>query len=185
MKEIGRRQFISGVVGTAAVAGSMSIPNGSFGAGKDKVKEQYRTFNKMQAETFAAWCNLIVNGSANAGVAYFVDKYISNPYAQSLIMARFFEDSPLSDFYIAGIAGIDKESREQFDRTFVLLESDKQLQIINAASQSKTRIWVKPSPFIFYLMSRSDAIDVVYGTEQGFQNLDIPYLAHLPPPQPW
>jgi hypothetical protein len=28
-------------------------------------------------------------------------------------------------------------------------------------------------------------VDVVYGTEAGFELLNIPYLAHIPPPGRW
>ena len=35
------------------------------------------------------------------------------------------------------------------------------------------------------MMLRSDAVDVVYGTEGGFEELGIPYLAHIRPPADW
>jgi hypothetical protein len=32
---------------------------------------------------------------------------------------------------------------------------------------------------------RADALDVTYGTPGGFENLGIPYMAHIMPEQPW
>ena len=145
----------------------------------------FRTFSEVQGNTYAAWCNLLVNGAAAAGVARFADKYISGPYEQSLLLSRFLVTPPLSGFYLAGIAGIDQESQARFGAVFLSLAHDKQLQIVDAAARSKTQAWSTPDPFLFYLISRSDAVDVVYGTEQGFQTLDFPYQAHIAPPTPW
>ena len=32
---------------------------------------------------------------------------------------------------------------------------------------------------------RPDAIDVVYGTKAGFEQLGVPYMAHIEPPSRW
>jgi hypothetical protein len=32
---------------------------------------------------------------------------------------------------------------------------------------------------------RADALDVVYGTPEGFDALGIPYMAHIKPEKPW
>ena len=39
--------------------------------------------------------------------------------------------------------------------------------------------------FLFYMCLRSDAIDVVYGTPEGFRKLNIPYMEHILPPEGW
>ena len=41
-----------------------------------------------------------------------------------------------------------------------------------------------PASFAFFVL-RSDACDVVYGTEAGFASLGIPYMAHIAPAQAW
>ena len=53
------------------------------------------------------------------------------------------------------------------------------------AATSTTIAWTTPTPNLFYFVSRSDAVDVVYGTIKGFHKLDIPYLAHIRPSTPW
>ena len=45
--------------------------------------------------------------------------------------------------------------------------------------------WSGPPSALFYFVIRSDAIDVVYGTQAGFQRLNVPYMAHIVPPSPW
>ncbi len=41
-----------------------------------------------------------------------------------------------------------------------------------------------PGPFV-YLVTRSDAVDVVYGTMEGYESLGIPYMAHIVPERRW
>lgn len=185
MSEVGRRQFISGAIASAAAAGSVGGSSAALGSAGEGTPVTYRTFSATQADTYAAWCDLLANGAREAGVARFVDTYISGSYGDCLLLLRFFKDSPLGDFYLAGIGGIDRESHARFGKAFVSLERDKQLTIVEAAAQSKTQAWAEPDPNFFYFISRSDAVDVVYGTEQGFRDLDFPYLAHIAPAPAW
>ena len=182
MSEVGRREVM---IGAAVVAGAMRIGSDGYASTGGEAGMSFQTFSEEQGNTYAAWCNLLASGAAVAGVAQFADKYISGPYEQSLLLSRIFAPPPLSDFYLAGIAGIDQESQARFSSTFLSLSSDQQTQIVDAAAQSNTQAWSTPDPFIFYLTSRSDAVDVVYGTEAGFQNLGFPYQAHILPPTPW
>lgn len=41
-----------------------------------------------------------------------------------------------------------------------------------------------PAPLVYFVL-RSDALDVVYGTEAGFALLDVPYMPHIPPERRW
>ena len=36
-----------------------------------------------------------------------------------------------------------------------------------------------------YLVLRSDAVDVVYGTVEGYEALGIPYMPHIAPDKRW
>jgi hypothetical protein len=38
---------------------------------------------------------------------------------------------------------------------------------------------------VVYLILRSDAVDVVYGTMDGYANLGIPYMPHIAPSKRW
>jgi len=185
MSKVARRQFLSGAVGAAAIAGPVGGSLAALGSAAEESAVTYRTFSAPQAEAYAAWCDLLANGAAKAGVARFVDKYISVPYDESLLLLRFFKDPSLGEFYFAGLAGIDRESDARFGKPFLSLERDERLTIVEAARQSKTRAWTEPDPSFFYFISRSDAVDVVYGTERGFGTLDFPYRAHNAPEAPW
>lgn len=144
-----------------------------------------RTFSTSQADTYSAWCDLLATGAANAGVAQFVDKHISEPYGKSLLLLRYFQGGSLREFYAAGISGIDQESRSRFKKPFLQLDRKDRLTVVDAAAHAKTVAWDTPASNFFYFISRSDAVDVVYGTEAGFAALGVPYLAHIPPTAPW
>ena len=45
--------------------------------------------------------------------------------------------------------------------------------------------WRGPPAAFFLFVLRMDAIDVVYGTQDGFDRLDLPYMAHIAPPARW
>jgi len=45
--------------------------------------------------------------------------------------------------------------------------------------------WVGPPASYVLFVLRADALDVTYGTPEGFENLGIPYMAHIMPEQPW
>ena len=36
-----------------------------------------------------------------------------------------------------------------------------------------------------YAVLRADAVDVVYGTMEGYEALGIPYMPHIPPEKRW
>jgi hypothetical protein len=41
-----------------------------------------------------------------------------------------------------------------------------------------------PGPFV-YTVLRSDAVDVVYSTMEGYEALGVPYMAHIAPERRW
>lgn len=181
-----RREFLadlgSGVI-SLAVLGFTSPA--SLAAVDGRRPKKLQVFSKSEATTYAAWCDMLAIGAAKAGVALFVDKYLANPYQDSLLLLRYLQNPPYIDFYTTGIAGINQESQARFSRPFLSLQSEQRNTIVNAAATSTTIAWTTPNPNFFYFVSRSDAVDVVYGTVKGFHKLDIPYLPHIRPVTPW
>ena len=57
--------------------------------------------------------------------------------------------------------------------------------LVDALWRGDIAPWDGPPPPLFYMMVRSDAVDVVYGTQEGFDELNVPYLAHIVPPEKW
>jgi hypothetical protein len=114
-----------------------------------------------------------------------VDKYLAGSYPDSLLLLRYLQNPPFTDFYLGGIAGVDQESQARFSKWFLALNEPERMVVVDAAVNASTVAWKEPDPNFFYFISRSDAVDVVYGTVAGFRALDIPYLPHIPPRRPW
>jgi hypothetical protein len=51
--------------------------------------------------------------------------------------------------------------------------------------QNKIEGWQGPGGPFVYLVLRSDAVDVVYGTMEGYASLGIPYMPHIAPTKRW
>ena len=65
------------------------------------------------------------------------------------------------------------------------LAADKRAEFVEQIRQKVPEDWSgPPSPF-FYFVSRGDAIDVYYGTVEGFERLGIPYMPHIIPIKRW
>lgn len=182
---IKRRGFVAGMIPTAAFLGTPSDQLMAQVEAQENPDHPYQTFSNSEADTLSAWCEVLVTGAAKAGVARFVDQNISGSFGDSMVLLRYLSDAKMSGFYQNGIAGIEQESKHIFAKGFTKLKDAQRQEIVEAAVQSKMQVWSAPNPNFFYFITRSDAVDVTYGTQAGFEQLGIPYLAHIEPPKPW
>ncbi|WP_170759077.1 gluconate 2-dehydrogenase subunit 3 family protein [Ruegeria lacuscaerulensis] len=182
---MGRRRFVTRMIPTTLWTGVFMRGLSRNAEAKTVEQTSFKLFTQNEAEVLAAWCNVIVSGAQQAGVAQFVDQSLSGDQASSLLLLRYLNANNMADFYRKGILGIDTESRSRFGFPFLQLTGSQRKEMIAAAVASKMQVWRDPDPNFFYFISRSDAVDVVYGTQAGFADLGIPYLAHIPPPKPW
>ncbi|SDX86127.1 Gluconate 2-dehydrogenase subunit 3 [Ruegeria halocynthiae] len=181
----GRRRFLTRVIPTTFWA-SITMRSLSQNAEAKTVENtSHKIFTTTEAKTLTAWCAAIVSGAEEAGVAQFVDQNLAGDQAASLLLLRYLDASDMAGFYRKGISGIEKECLHRFGLPFVQVTDDQRVEMIQAAIASDMQVWTDPDPNFFYFISRSDAVDVVYGTQEGFAELNIPYLAHIPPPRPW
>ena len=51
--------------------------------------------------------------------------------------------------------------------------------------QNKIDGWQGAAGSFVYLVLRSDAVDTVYGTMEGYEALGVPYHAHIVPEKRW
>ena len=148
---------------------------------------QPTTLTDAEAKTLAALGEVLVPGARSAGIAPFVDQQLGAPLSESLLMIRYLGvEPPFLDFYQGGLAALDSLANAQHDTGFADLDGDTQNALVGSFAGANPEGWTgPPSPF-FYFVLRSDAIDVVYGTPEGFRDLGVPYAAHIPPPSsPW
>jgi hypothetical protein len=55
---------------------------------------------------------------------------------------------------------------------------------IQYAPEQGRRVGRSTRGFVYFLL-RSDAVDVVYGTVEGYAALGIPYMPHIAPTKRW
>jgi len=146
----------------------------------------FRMLKADEAETLEALGDTHVPGARAAGIAHFVDQQVSVPPEESLLQARILNvRPPFLNFYRAALAAIDRATTKRDTPRFAALQSPEQREFVDAMRQGKLEGWQgPPQPFV-YLVTRSDAVDVVFGTMEGYQSLGIPYQAHIAPDRRW
>jgi hypothetical protein len=146
----------------------------------------FRTLNSDEAETLEALGEALVPGAREAGIAHFVDQQVSVPAGEALLEARIVNvKPPFINFYRAAIGGVDKASIAHGGKRFAALSALEQHDFIDQLRQNKIDGWQGPPAGLVYFVVRSDAVDVVYGTMEGYESLGVPYLPHIAPDKRW
>jgi len=147
----------------------------------------FRLLAAREAQTLEAIGETLVPGARAAGIAHFIDHQISVPPEEALLEARILNvRPPYANFYKAAIGAIDKAAAAQADQRFAWLPVHAQREFVNLMRQNKLEGWQAPpaAGFVYFVL-RSDAVDVVYGTVEGYAELGIPYQAHIMPLKRW
>ena len=186
MDEIQRRAFMKG-----AAIGALAFSVGGTEVLLTPRQAQaqnvaLRTLSPEQAATLAAMGEALVPGAKDAGVVNFVDQQLSIPAEQALLEARIMNvRPPYANFYRSALGAIEGASLAKFSKAFTALTASEQHDFIDLMRQNKLDSWKGPgSPFVYFLM-RTDAVDVVYGTMEGYAHLGVPYQPHIAPTQSW
>ena len=147
----------------------------------------FRTLTAAQAETLEALGETLVPGARQAGISHFVDQQISIPAEEALLEARILNvRPPYANFYRAALGAVDHASAAlNGGRAFAQLGESEQRSLVDSMRQNKVEGWQGPAGPFVYLLLRSDAVDVVYGTMEGYAGLGIPYMPHIAPTKRW
>jgi hypothetical protein len=145
----------------------------------------FRLLNAKEAETIEALGETLVPGAQDAGVAHFIDHQVSVPAGEALLEARIVNvKPPFVNFYRAAVGAVDRAS-EARGRRFAALAAAERHDFVDLMRQNKIEGWQGPPGALVYFVLRSDAVDVVYGTMEGYQQLGVPYMAHIAPEKRW
>jgi hypothetical protein len=146
----------------------------------------YRTLKPEEVQTIEALGDNMLPGAREAGIAHFIDQQVSGPAADCLLMARIANlKPPFVNFYRAAFAALDGATGAAYHQRFVQLSASDQRDVVDRMRQNKLENWKgPPQPFVYFI-ARHDAVDVVYGTVEGFEKLGIPYMAHINPTARW
>ena len=181
-----RRRFLRGAgLGllsfTVAGAHAWLTPRQARAAGAD-----LQTLTSAEVTSLEAMAEAFAPGATEAGVAWFVDQQLSVAPNDSLLMAKYFNvPPPYPAFYRACFAALDQLSHKRHDMEFAELDQDIASSLLRELLAGDPQDWQGPPALLVYLVLRNDAVDVVYGTEEGIERLGIPYMAHVKPPTVW
>jgi len=184
MHGIERRAFMQGAGALAFMVGGAEVLLTPGEARAQGVP--LRSLKPDEAETIEALGETLVPDARKAGIANFIDHQISIPAEEALLEARILNvRPPYANFYRAAIGAIDRTSAARGGKRFALLDAAAQHEFIDLMRQNKIEGWQgPPGPFV-YLVLRSDAVDVVYGTMAGYEALGVPYMPHIAPTKRW
>jgi len=186
MDDIERRAFVKGAaIGTFAFAvGGTEVLLTPRQARAEGIP--LRTLTAEEGDTLDAMGETLVPGAKQAGITNFVDQQISIPPEEALLQARILNvRPPFANFYRAAIGAIDRASGKAKGRKFAQLSPEEQHEFVNLMRQNKLDGWQGPAGPFVYTVLRSDAVDVVYATMEGYAALSVPYMPHIEPTKRW
>ena len=146
----------------------------------------FRLLDAHQGDTLEALGETLVPQARESGVAHFIDQQLSVPAQESLLQARILNfRPPFAEFYRAAIVSVDGASRTMFGKDFAQASAADQRAFVDQMRQNKIEGWTGKPGALIYAVLRADAVDVVYGTMEGYEALGIPYMPHIPPEKRW
>ena len=146
----------------------------------------HRVLDKNQAQTLESLAEVLLPGSAKRGIAHFIDTQLAAPPADSLLMIKYLgSNPPFTAFYISGFAALNAAARHMHSRQFSELSPPDAHALVTAMSKGDIAGWNGPPPASFFFVLRNDAVDVAYGTVEGFEDLGVPYMPHIAPASRW
>ncbi|MFQ5661174.1 MAG: gluconate 2-dehydrogenase subunit 3 family protein [Gammaproteobacteria bacterium] len=146
----------------------------------------FQILNEEEVELLDALAEIILPGAKKEGIAHFIDQQLSVPANESLFTLRYLGVlPPFAGFYKKALSAVDQVSKTRYQKNFATLNTKQANAFVKTMGSSNPDGWQGPPAPLFYFTLHSDVMDVVYGTQEGFKKLDIPYLAHIIPETPW
>lgn len=185
MSELTRRDILrnsgAGVTTVTLIGASVLSPREARAKGKPFEKLSPRT-----AALLERFGDDLAPGAGEAGVSHYVDAQLAKPPADSLLMIRYLDiPPPHLPFYEGGLTALDGFARNRHGRGYDELDDETRTAMIREISFKTPKGWQGPPSELVYFVVRADAVDVAYGTEEGFERLDVPYMPHIEPKTKW
>lgn len=186
MSPIRRRTFVrsaaTGVIAFTAGGVGMPLPREARAQ-----RAPFQVLSADEASRLEAVGDTLVPGAREAGIAHFIDQQCSVPSHEALLGIRIAGvNPPFIDFYRAALTEIDRQCAARYGKSFAQLAAGEQYAFIDTMRQGKHPDWQGSSTQQAVFGSfRGDAVDVVYGTVEGFEALGVPYMPHVAPARRW
>jgi hypothetical protein len=187
MDNIGRRTFVRG-----ATAGALAFTVGGvevllLPSEARAQKVPLKVLSADEALRLEAVSETLVPGARDAGISHFVDQQCSVPSHDALLSIRIGNvRPPFVNFYRAALNAIGAACQTQHGKPFAQLTAQEQTAFIGTMRVGKHADWKgPPAQEQIYGAFRADAVDVVYGTVEGFAKLGVPYQPLVAPKARW
>jgi hypothetical protein len=188
MENVTRRTFVEKALQSSVLALSFTVPTGTLLLTPGEARARDIPFRKLDAalaRDLAKLGETIVPGATTAGLTHFLDHQLAGDPNDALLIARYFQVAlPYSNFYGAGVKTANAMAKKTAGKETASLNATEMVTLVKSMSVPDTVVDGFPA-FLFYMCLRSDAVDVVYGTPEGFKKLNIPYMQHIMPPEGW
>ncbi len=183
-----RRMFVERALKGSVLSLAFSVGGVSMLLTPEEAKAQGIPITNLDASQVAALealCETIVPGAVAAGVVQFIDHQLGADPDQCLLLAKYFQiKPPYKNFYDAGLKVADGVAQQRFNKALTALTPAESTDFVKGIAQIPGIVGGFPLG-LFYMFLRSDAVDVVYGTPEGFKKLNVPYMEHILPPEGW
>lgn len=137
-----------------------------------------------EAASLEALAEALVPGATDAGIARYIDAQLISDHP--LLMLHYLDwPSPPAAFYRDSIRALDALAASQSAGSFADLAPSARTAIAGQLLSGMVEGWAGPPAFLVYFALRADAVDVVFGTPEGFATLGVPYMPHIQPPEGW
>ena len=129
-----------------------------------------------QCKALSMLGDAFVPGAAAAGLSAYIDLQLQAG-DESLLIGKYL--------------GVDTSAQTGFYRAAadnVISLADQSISMHTFATRMSTDAvsgWAGPPASYVLFVLRADALDVTYGTPEGFEKLGIPYMAQIKPDKPW
>ncbi|MGH7968675.1 MAG: gluconate 2-dehydrogenase subunit 3 family protein [Limisphaerales bacterium] len=179
-----RREFLAGV-GNGFVALTIATTYGAMSPAEARAQGvALQVLSESEGQTLEALGDALLPGSAGAGIAQYVDSQLASK--TPLLMLNYLDfPMPFVDFYRQGLASLEGLALARHGHSFQKLSPSLKTELVREISEKNPPGWNGPPAPLFYFVTRNDAVDVYYGTQEGFAKLNIPYMAHIAPPEKW
>ena len=181
-----RRNFIK--TGSLSALGfKMDLSAAAFTpAAEKKAGSPLAVLDKTEQRTLEKLGEIFLPGAAEAGIAHYIDHQLASDPEESLLFLRYMDQAlPPDTFYRQGINAVNAWAQTEHGSDFSEIPADAAEQFVRSLSRDTPVHWKGPPAPLFYFVLRTDVVDVVYGTMEGFRRLGIPYMEHIRPPTPW
>ncbi len=183
-----RRSFVDRAFKGSLLALTFKVGGATVLLTPEEARAQSVPLNNLstsQAARLGILAEALVPGARELGVVHFIDHQLGEDPNEALLIAKYFGVAlPYVNFYTTGIEIAASLAQDKLGKPMEELDAAQLEQLIGLMAPPGTVVDGFPI-FLFNMCLRSDGVDVVYGTPDGFAKLNVPYMQHILPPEGW